>query len=126
MSHRHMEEPKTEPKQVIPSSEELHPFFSKNDLSLLNIATPFLSPNGQKLLSFFINFNQNSSHLPDIGGILSQLGNSDSNKLVQDLLPALLGLASKMDQGSFDPSLLTSLLGMFNKNNASPNQTVAD
>lgn len=125
MGHRHAEEPNIEPKQVVSSSEESHPFFSKNDLSILGITTPFLSPNGQKLVSFFVNFNQNSS-LPDLGGILNQLGNPDNNKLFQDLLPALLGLVNKKEHGGIDPSLLTSLLGMFNKNNTSPNQTLTD
>lgn len=119
MSHRHSEEHKAELKPVNPSSEEPkenNPFLSKNDITLLTLATPFLSPNGQKLISFFINFSQSSSPLPDFNGVQSQLGNSDTFKMLQDLLPALLGLAGRMNQNGIDPSLLTSLLGMFNNN----------
>lgn len=119
MSHRRSEEHKTELKQVVPSSEEPkenNPFLSKNDIALLTIATPFLSPNGQKLISFFINFTQSSFPVPDFSGVQNQLGNSDTVKMLQDLLPALLGLAGRINQNGIDPSLMTSLLGMFNNN----------
>lgn len=119
MSHRHFEEHKTELKPVSPSSDEpkeTNPFLSKNDITLLTLAIPFLSPNGQRLISFFINFSQSSSPLPDFSGVQSQLGNSDTFKMLQDLLPALLGLAGRMNQNGIDPGLLTSLLGMFNNN----------
>ncbi|MGE5607486.1 MAG: hypothetical protein ACM3YE_17575 [Bacteroidota bacterium] len=122
MSHRHSEEPKTELKQVISSSDEPkenNPFLSKNDIALLTMATPFLSPNAQKLISFFVNFTQGSFPLPDFGGVQNQLGNSDPNKMLQDLLPALLGLVGRMNQNGIDPSLFTSLLGMFNNNTQS-------
>lgn len=119
MSHRHSEERETEPKQVLPSSDESkesNPFLSNNDITLLTMAAPFLSPNGQRLISFFINFGQSSLPAPDFGGVQKLLGNTDSNKLLQDLLPALLGLAGRMNQSGIDPSLFTSLLGMFNNN----------
>lgn len=119
MSHRHSEEHKIELKPVSPSSDEPkenNPFLSKNDIALLTLATPFLSPNGQRLISFFINFTQSSPSLPDFSGVQSQLGNSDTFKMLQDLLPALLGLAGRMNQNGIDSSLLTSLLGMFNNN----------
>lgn len=125
MSHRHSEEPKTEPKQVVSSSDESkenNPFLSNNDITLLTMATPFLSPNGQKLISFFINFGQSSFPAPDFGGVQKLLGNADNNKLLQDILPALLGLAGKMNQTGIDPSLFTSILGMFNNNAAQPSQ----
>lgn len=126
MSHRHSEEPKIEPKQVLPSSEESHPFLSKNDLTLLTMATPFLSANAQKLISFFVNFNHNSIQSPDFSGILNQLSNPDGNKLLQELLPIILGMTGKMDQGGFDPGLLTSLLGTLNRSSSPISQVPTD
>lgn len=125
MGHRHSEERETEPKQVLPSSDESkesNPFLSNNDIALLTLATPFLSPNGQRLISFFINFDQSSFPAPDFGGVQKLLGNADSNKLLQDILPALLGLAGKMNQTGIDPGLFRSILGMFNNNAAQPSQ----
>ncbi len=129
MSHRHSEEHKTEPKQLIPPSDETkenNSFLSKNDITLLTMATPFLSPNAQKLISFFLSFNQSSFPLPDLGIVSNPLGSNDAKKLLPDLLPTLLGLAGKMNQSGFDPSLFTSLLGMFNGNPTQPGQTATD
>ncbi len=118
MSRRHSEEPDTDLKQIQASPEESNPFLSKNDLTLLTMASPFLSANGQKLISFFVNFNQSPVQSPVFSG-LNQLGNSDGNKLLQELLPAILGLVGKIDQGDLDPGLFTSLLGMM-KNSTTP------
>jgi hypothetical protein len=129
MSHRRSEEPKTEPKLGISppdESQEPNPFLSKNDITLLTMAAPFLSPNGQKLVSFFVNFNHSSFPIPDLGGAQNLLGISDTNKLLQDLLPTLLGLAGKMNQNGIDPSLFTSLLGMFNNNPTQASQGTTD
>lgn len=126
MSHHHSEEPKPELKEVISPSENSHPFLSKNDLSLLTLASPFLSANGQKIISFFVNFNQNSAQTLDFSRFLNQLGISDGNKLLQELLPVVLGLLSKIEQGGLDPSLLTSLLGMMNNNTAPSSQEAAN
>lgn len=121
MGHHHSEEPKIEPKLNVSSPEEVHPFLSKNDLALLSLATPFLSPNGQKIINFFINFNhQGQIQLPDFSGIFNQFSNSDNGKLLQEFLPLIFNLTSKMDQVNLDPGLLTSLLGLLN-NNHKPN-----
>ncbi len=127
MSHRHSEEIKNEPKQVISSSEELNPFLSKNDLTILTMAIPFLSANGQKLLSFFINFNQSPISTPDFSGILNLFNNNDNNNnVLRELLPALLGLAVNTEQGNFDPGILKSLIGMINTNHTSNSKEPAD
>lgn len=126
MSHRHSEEPKAELKQVISSTEESHPFLSKNDLALLTMATPFLSANGQKLVSFFVNFNQSPAQSANFSGFLNQIGNTDGNNMLQELLPAILGLAGKLDQGGLDPSLLTSLMGLMKNTIAPPSQEAAN
>jgi hypothetical protein len=129
MSHRHSEEPKTEPKEASsPSGESIenNPFLSKNDIALLTLATPFLSPSGQRLISFFLNFNQSPFSMPDFGSIQNQLSNNEGNKLIQDLLPTLLSIAGKMNQKGIDPSLFTSLLGMFNNGPPQPSRTASD
>lgn len=125
MSHRHSEETKNEPKQVTPSSVEPNPFLSKNDITILTMATPFLSANGQKLISFFIGFNQNPAPTPDFSGILNML-NTSNNNLLRELLPVMLGLAGNMDQRSFDPGLVKSLLEMFNTNTSTANKDTVE
>lgn len=129
MGHRHSQEPKNEPKQVVSvtdDSEKSNPFLSNNDQSLLTLVTPFLSPSGQKLISFFVRFNQSSFPLPDFSGIQNQSGNFEANKLLQDTIPTLLSLAGKMNREGFDPGLFTSLLGMFNNSAPQANQEAAD
>ncbi|NLY75732.1 MAG: hypothetical protein GX075_10550 [Firmicutes bacterium] len=124
MSHRHSENSKPEAQPVAVANGEAHPFLTKNDLTLLTMVTPFLSANGQKLLSFFINFNNRApAQAPDLSGIFNLSAGSGGNRLLQELLPALLALAGKTtEQGGFDPGLLTALMGIINNNtgNAAP------
>lgn len=119
MSHRHTEELKIQPQQVLSPPEETNPFLSKNDLTILSMAIPFLSSNGQKIISFFTNFNHNPVPASDFSGILNLFNNSDNIKLIRELLPTLLSMAGNFEQGSFDPNILKSLLGVININNIS-------
>lgn len=121
MSHRHSEEVKIEPNPTMPSFEEPNPFLSKIDISILTIITPFLSTNGQKLISFFTGFNHGPASAPDLSGILS-LFNASNNKSLRDLLPIFLSLVGNMDQRNFDPSLVKSMLEMVNSNNGATNK----
>lgn len=122
MGHRHSEETtKLEPKQAIPSSENSNPFLSIKDITVLTMATPFLSANGQKLISFFTGFNQSSAPTPDFSGILNMLNTSNSNPL-RELLPIILGLAGNADQRNFDPGLVKSLLEILNTNKGTINK----
>ena len=122
MGHRHSEETNLEPKQVIPSSENSNPFLSSNDITILTIATPFLSANGQKLISFFTGFNQSPVTTPDFSGILSMLNTSNNNNPLRELLPVILSLTGNMDQRSFDPGLVKSLLEILNTSKGSTNK----
>ena len=129
MSHRPPQEPKNDPKQVVSvtdESEKTNPFFSNNDQTLLTMVTPFLSPNGQRLISFFVHFNHSPFPSPDFSRAQNQSGNLEANKLLQDLFPTLLGLAGKMNRESLDPSLFTSLLGMLNNSAPQSSQETAD
>jgi len=124
MSHRHSENSKPETQPVAVVNGGANPFLTKNDLTLLTMVTPFLSANGQKLLLFFINFNnRGSAQTPDFSGIFNHSAGAGGNRLLQELLPALLAMAGKStEQGGFDPGLLTALMGIINKNtgNAEP------
>lgn len=122
MSHRHSEEAKIEPTQTMPSFEEPNPFLSKNDISILTIITPFLSANGQKLISFFAGFNHSPASAPDLSGILNLFNTSNNNKSLRDLLPIFLSLVGNMDQRNFDPSLVGSMLEMLNLNSSAANK----
>ncbi|NLW46333.1 MAG: hypothetical protein GXY86_03200 [Firmicutes bacterium] len=122
MGHRRSEETKLEPKQVIPSSEDSNPFLSNNDITILTMATPFLSASGQKLISFFTAFNQSPAPAPDFNGILNMLNTSNSNNPLRELLPIILGLAGNADQRNFDPSLVKSLFEIFKTNKGTNNK----
>jgi hypothetical protein len=122
MSHRHSEETKIEPTQTMPSFEEPNPFLSKNDISILTILTPFLSTNGQKLISFFAGFHHSPASTPDLSGILNLFNTSNNNKSLRDLLPIFLSLVGNMDQINFDPNLVKSMLEMLNPNNGVANK----
>lgn len=126
MGHRHPEEAKIEPKQPISSFEEPNPFLSKNDISILTIITPFLSTNGQKLISFFAGFNHNPAPAPDLSGIANLFNMSNNNKSLRDLLPLFLSLIGSMDQKNFDPGLIKSMLEMLNSNNGASNKETAE
>lgn len=126
MGHRHSEEVKNQHQQVLSTSEETNPFLSKNDLTILSMSIPFLSSNGQKIVSFFTNFNRNPVPASDFSGILNLLNNSENSNLIRELLPALLGLAGNFEQGSFDPNILKSLLGIINPNNSSTGKETID
>jgi hypothetical protein len=96
--HRHREPNEIKEYQELPSEERevqnVHPFFQGNDLAILSVICPFLSQNGQKIISFFMNFGgdngANNSPASDIAGLLMQtLKNVDPNFL-QSLLPQFL------------------------------------
>ncbi|HEY8464457.1 MAG TPA: hypothetical protein VIM29_10630, partial [Bacillota bacterium] len=67
-----------------------HPFLEKNDITFLSIVNPLLSPNAQKLVSFFINFGTDNSPAGlNLNELLSQIGSKTKNSGA-DLLPSLL------------------------------------
>jgi len=90
-----------------------HPFLEKNDITFLSIVNPLLSPNAQKLVSFFINFGTDNSPAGlNLNELLSQIGSKTKNSGA-DLLPSLLSLASNSDlKNTLSPALLTSLFSM--------------
>ncbi|HEX3046173.1 MAG TPA: hypothetical protein VHY08_15565, partial [Bacillota bacterium] len=103
--HRRRESTELNEYQETQSKEQAvqnaHLFFQENDLAILSVISPFLSPNGQKLISFFVNFgkeNPNPQAL-DITGLLMQtLKNTDQNFL-QNLLPLFKNLAGNSNAG---------------------------
>jgi hypothetical protein len=92
--------------------KNLHPFLEKNDITLLSIINPLLSNNGQKLVSFFINFGNQETNLPlQLNELINQLANKPKNS-AGELLPSLLGMLSGPDQ-KINPALISTLLSMF-------------
>ncbi|MCL6589296.1 MAG: hypothetical protein K6U80_05005 [Firmicutes bacterium] len=108
MGHHHRRE-QASPKEhddlnpgqkPVPTS---HPFFQENDLAILSVISPFLSPNGQRLISFFLNFEKEdpagTSQTADIAGILLQtLKNTDPN-ILQNLIPTFLKVTGNSNAG---------------------------
>lgn len=83
------------------ANQNTHPFLQENDLTILSVISPFLSPNAQKLITFFVNFGSENPNpqAPDIAGLLMQtLKNTDPNFL-QNLLPAFLNLSGNSTPG---------------------------
>jgi len=121
MGHQH--EPKKDLKLVEPEIVEknIHPFLEKNDLTLLAMISPLLSPAGQKLVSFFVNFggSETTAVSAPFGDLLPQLSAIQKNSLTE-LAPTLLNLLSSQETkgsgGGINPALLTTLLGMLNNN----------
>jgi hypothetical protein len=121
MSHQSQEPNETDLKVVeaFPKEKEpdkpAHPFLEKNDITLLSIINPLLSPTAQKLTSFFINFATPEVYSPyNYNEFMSQYSNKPKNQS-QDLLSSLVGLLSNQDsKNSLNPAILTTLLSMFN------------
>lgn len=131
MGHQHDSRKDIKPvKSVKPAQDESeekwsHTFLEKNDITFLSMIRPLLSPNGQKLVSFFVDFdNQGSVNTPtsslNIGDLLSQLSPNQKNSIAE-LAPSILGMLSNGDaKGSngLNPALLTTLLStMMNNSN---------
>jgi hypothetical protein len=91
-----------------------HPFLEKNDITFLSIINPLLSPNGQKLVSFFINFGNQETRLPlQLNELVSQLATKQKNPAAE-MLPTLLGMLSGPDQkNALNPAVISTLLSMF-------------
>lgn len=96
-----------------------NPFFEKNDLTLLSMITPLLSPSAQRLLSFFINYGNDLPETPNplsnIGDLLQQTSSGQRNSLVE-MAPTLLNMLSAAQDGKngngsgLNPALLSTLL----------------
>jgi hypothetical protein len=91
-----------------------HPFLEKNDITFLSIIHPLLSPNGQKLVSFFINFGNQEPHLPlQFNELITQLATKQKNNPAGEMLPSLLGMLSGPDQkNALNPAVISTLLSM--------------
>lgn len=105
------------PKEKERENNFSHPFLEKNDVTFLSIINPLLSPNAQKLVSFFINFGNTETNTGfNINELLNQF-NSKAKPSGADLLPSLLGLASNSDlKNALNPALLTTLFTMLGNN----------
>ncbi|HOP74469.1 MAG TPA: hypothetical protein PLC07_05350 [Bacillota bacterium] len=98
-----------------------NPFFEKNDLTLLSVINPLLSPKAQRLLSFFINYGNDLPETPspnplgNISDLLQQMSSGQRNSLME-IAPSLLSmLAASQDSkngngGGLNPALLSTLL----------------
>jgi hypothetical protein len=119
MSHQNHDPLETELKVVesLPKENEpvkpAHPFLEKNDITLLSIINPLLSPNAQKLTSFFINFGAPEVFPPyNFNEFFNQFNNKPKNPSAE-LLTSLVGLMSGPDaKNSLNPAILTNLLAM--------------
>jgi hypothetical protein len=119
MSHQGHESPEPELKVVeaLPKEKEpvkpAHPFLEKNDITLLSIINPLLSPNAQKLTSFFINFSVPEVYPPyNYNEYLNPYINKPKNPSA-DLLSSLVGLLSNQDpKNSINPAALGNLFNM--------------
>lgn len=91
-----------------------HPFLEKNDITFLSIINPLLSPNGQKLVSFFINFGNQETNLPSqLNELIGQLATKQKNP-AGEMLPSLLGMLSSPDhKNGINPAVISTLLSMF-------------
>jgi hypothetical protein len=121
MSHQSQESNETDLKVVEPFPKEkepdkpAHPFLEKNDITLLSIISPLLSPAAQRLTSFFINFATPEVYQPyNFNEYMNPYTNKPRNQSV-DLLSSLIGLLSNQDlKNSLNPAMLTTLLNMLN------------
>jgi hypothetical protein len=99
----------------------LHPFLEQNDVTMLSMIRPLLSPMAQRLVSFFVTMGEPESALspaPDFAGLLKQFAPKAGSLPLNDLLPAMLGMAGNADsQGKINPALLTALMSMMNSKN---------
>jgi len=98
-----------------------NPFFDKNDLAILSIITPLLSPDAQRLLSFFINYGNDAptlatpNPLGNLGELLQQLPSGQRNSLME-IAPSLLSMLAAGQDGKngngsgLNPALLSTLL----------------
>lgn len=113
--HSHESNDKNNDPQFLGSvSNSSHPFLEKNDLTYLSMLKPLLSPNGQKILSFFISFSDketlNNSQL-DLATLIAQISPRLENSPLKDLLPTLLSAANSSEsKGALNPALLSTLL----------------
>lgn len=123
----HQTEPKPETKVIEGDFKEhvkevnLHPFFEKNDITLLSMVNPLLSSSAQRLIAFFINFGNSEpvNPLANMGDFL-QMPNKQQNSLME-LAPALLGMLAGPDSktggsNGLNPALLSTLLSSFMNN----------
>jgi hypothetical protein len=80
-----------------------HPFFQENDLMLLSVISPFLSQNGQKIISFFVNFGKESPATApqgaDIAGLFMQMLKNTDPAFLQNLVPLFLNAAGNSTAG---------------------------
>ena len=125
MGHQHDSKKELKP---VPLEKESHPFLEKNDITYLSMIRPLLSSNAQKLVSFFVDFDnqgqsQSVSSTPsnlNLSDLMSQLSPGQKNSIAE-LAPTLLGMLSNSDSkggtGGINPALLTSLLSMLNNTN---------
>jgi hypothetical protein len=121
MSHQSQEpnNPELKVVEALPAEKEIakpaHPFLEKSDITLLSIVNPLLSPNAQKLTSFFINFATPDFYPPyNFNEFMNPYTNKPKNQN-SDLLSSLVGLLSNQDsKNSFNPAMLTTLLSMVN------------
>jgi hypothetical protein len=101
--------------EATPNEKEksTHPFLEKNDITLLSVINPLLSPHGQKLVSFFINFANNEVPSPfNFNDYFNQI---NKTKGTGDLLPSLISLLSNTEaKNTLNPALLTTLFSMLN------------
>jgi hypothetical protein len=129
MGHQHEPKRELKPVEIEKTEKNLHPFLEKNDITLLSMINPLLSPNGQKLVSFFVNFgNSDSVANPaspnsNIRDLFSQLAGGQNNAIA-DLAPSLLGMlsgnAGADSKGGLNPALLTTLLSSMLNNSQPP------
>lgn len=135
MGHQH--DSKKEPVTLEVVEKGSHPFLEKNDVTYLSMIRPLLSANAQKLVAFFIDFDNtgigagigtNNTSAPSLNltDLMGQLSPGQKNSIA-DLAPSLLGMLSNNDSkggiggiggaGGINPALLTTLLGMLNNSN---------
>lgn len=116
MAHHYQDTIEKTDLKPVPSVEKPpHPFFEKNDLTFLSMVKPLLSPNAQKLVTFFLNFGEQDSkdNIPDLGGLFKQLTSKMDPNGGNDLLPALMSMLAGADnKGSLNPAILTTLMSM--------------
>lgn len=107
---------------VTESEQPIHPFFEKNDIAVLSMLIPMLSPRAQKLISFFLSFGTNDvcNPLGNIGNILGQLSQNSGNlnSTMMTMAPMFMELLSKNNKdaqaaSSINPMLISSLLNAF-------------